>query len=111
MSKANRIPRQRQRWELGRQRRRRWEVARERQRRWEQEQDSRAWFAMVMLDTWEEFLQAGAKTLGFREGRWHTLTKTKVGDRLFIYVAGINRFVAIYEVISEPKIDRQPIWS
>lgn len=55
--------------------------------------------------SWGEFLQAGGNVTGFKEGRWTTAKRIKVGDYLLCYVTGISRFIGVLEVISEAYED------
>jgi hypothetical protein len=69
------------------------------------------WLALYTGTTWQEFLVAGAQTTGFREGRWSTVQKIKLGDYLICYVSGISRWIGILEVVSEPFRDNTRIWN
>ena len=68
------------------------------------------WLDLFSGTTWREFLDSGASVSGFREGRWTTLQKVRVGDYFICYLTGISRFIGILEVISEPYQDQNPIW-
>lgn len=63
------------------------------------------WLDLFSVESWNEFLKAGADTSGFRKSKWDTVTKIKPGDYLLCYVIGISRFIGILEVISEPYYD------
>lgn len=71
----------------------------------------RYWLDLFTWGTWNEFLEAGAETSGFRERRWRTVQKIKPGDLLLCYMTGISRFFAILEVTGQPYRDDTPIWS
>ena len=68
------------------------------------------WLDLFTGTTWQEFLDAGAKVSGFREGRWRTVQRIKPGDYLLCYLTGVSRFIGVLEVISEPFKDWSPIW-
>jgi len=70
----------------------------------------RYWVQVFSVDTWKEFLDAGAKVTGFRENRWGFVQQLKPGDFLLCYVSRISRWVGILEVQSEPYLDTSPIW-
>lgn len=69
------------------------------------------WLDLFTGETWDEFLKSGGKTSGYRESRWGTVQKMKVGDRLLCYLTGISRFVGVLEVISEPFKGTDKIWT
>ncbi|MBI2579372.1 MAG: EVE domain-containing protein [Candidatus Aenigmarchaeota archaeon] len=69
------------------------------------------WLDLFTGKTWQEFLDAGAEISGFREGRWKTVQKFQLGDRLLCYLTGISRFVGALEVTSETFRDTKKIWS
>ena len=60
--------------------------------------------------TWNEFKAAGAKVSGFRQSRWNTVQKIKLGDYLLCYLTGVSRFIGILEVSGPPFKDNSPIW-
>jgi hypothetical protein len=68
------------------------------------------WVVLFTSVTWEEFLDAGAKILGFRERRWKVVQSVKLGDYLLCYLTGISRFIGVLEVVSEGFHDNTPIW-
>jgi len=68
------------------------------------------WLDLFTPETWNEFLRAGGVVSGFRESRWSTLQKVKVGDYFLCYVTGISRWVGLLEVVSEAFRDSAPIW-
>lgn len=68
------------------------------------------WLDLFTGATWNEFLESGGNTSGFRESRWSTVQKIKKGDFLICYLTGVSRFIGILEVISEPYQDNSPIW-
>jgi hypothetical protein len=53
------------------------------------------WLDLFTGTTWDEFKAAGAKVSGFREYRWSTVQKIKLGDYLICYLTGISRFIGI----------------
>lgn len=68
------------------------------------------WLSLSTGTTWKEFLDAGGKVSGYREGRWKTVQKIKPGDYLLCYLTGVSRFIGVLEVISAPYKDPSPIW-
>jgi predicted RNA-binding protein len=68
------------------------------------------WLDLFSWTTWKEFIDAGGKVSGFREGRWKTVEKMKPGDYLLVYLTGVSRFLSILEVASVPYQDSTPIW-
>jgi hypothetical protein len=68
------------------------------------------WLDLFTGKTWQEFLDAGAKVSGFREGRWKTVQRIKPGDYLLCYLTGVSRFIGVLEVMSDPFKDTAPIW-
>ena len=68
------------------------------------------WLALFTGDTWQEFIEAGGTTLGFREGRRNSVSQFKPGDYLLCYLTGVSRFVAILEVKSYSFWDEKIIW-
>lgn len=69
------------------------------------------WLNLFTWNTWQEFLNAGATTSGFRERRWATVRRMRPGDLLLCYMTGLSRFFAILEVTGKPFKDNQVIWS
>lgn len=68
---------------------------------------------LFTVETWEEFKAAGAETSGFREGHWSRLKSLVPGDRFVCYLAGAHRWVAVLEVMGEPRMegeDAERIW-
>ena len=53
------------------------------------------WLDLFSGTTWREFLDAGAKVSGFREGRWKTLQQMKPGDYLLCYLTGVSRWIGV----------------
>jgi predicted RNA-binding protein len=68
------------------------------------------WLDLFTGVTWKEFIDAGASVTGFRETRWNTVQEMKQGDYLLCYLTGVSRWIGVLEVISEPFMDRTPIW-
>lgn len=69
------------------------------------------WLDLFTGTTWNEFLEAGGETSGFRESTWKTVKKIKPGDYLLCYLTGLSRWIGILEVVSEPYKDDSKIWS
>lgn len=68
------------------------------------------WLDLFTAVTWEEFLKAGGNVSGFRESRWTTLQKVKIGDYFLCYLTGVSRWIGILEVTSKPFEDAASIW-
>lgn len=68
------------------------------------------WLTIFSIETWQEFLEAGAETAGFQEIRASLVKKLQPGDYLLCYVTKISRWVGILEVVSGYFVDRSPIW-
>ncbi len=68
------------------------------------------WLNLFTGATWQEFVDAGAKVSGFREGRWRTVQRVQPGDYFLCYLTGVSRFIGVLEVASEPYWDETPIW-
>jgi hypothetical protein len=69
------------------------------------------WLDLFTGTTWTEFKAAGSKVSGFRESRWKTAQKIKVGDYFLCYITGISRFIGVLEITSKAFTDTSPIWS
>jgi hypothetical protein len=69
------------------------------------------WLDLFTGFTWNEFKKAGGDVTGFRESRWKTVQKIKVGDYLICYLTGVSRFIGMLEVTSEAFRDDTAIWS
>jgi len=68
------------------------------------------WLDLFTGTTWAEFKEAGGNVSGFRESRWKTVQKIRLGDYLLCYLTGISRFIAVLEATSEPFRDNATIW-
>ncbi len=68
------------------------------------------WLDLFTGTTWDEFRSAGSKISGFRESRWNTVQKIKVGDIFLCYLTGVSRFVGLLEITGKPFKDETPIW-
>ena len=72
--------------------------------------DRTYWLDLFTGTTWQEFLDSGGKVSGFRESRWKTVQKIKVGDYLLCYLTGVSRFIGLLEVTKAAYQDTSPIW-
>lgn len=72
--------------------------------------DRNYWLDLFTAVTWKEFLDAGATVSGFRESRWNTLQKVKVGDYFLCYLTGVSRWIGLLEVTSSAFRDKSTIW-
>lgn len=69
------------------------------------------WLNLFSIQTWQEFLDAGASVTGFRANRWSQVQRVAVGDYMLCYLTGVSRFVGILEVVSDPYKDTShSIW-
>ena len=68
------------------------------------------WLDLFTGASWDEFKAAGAEVSGYRESRWSTVQKIRVGDYLLCYLTGISRFIGILEVTGIAFKDWTPIW-
>lgn len=73
--------------------------------------DRSYWLDLFTGTTWDEFLKAGGKVSGFREGKWIAVQKIKVGDYLLAYLTGLSRFIGVLEVTGPAFKDTSMIWS
>jgi hypothetical protein len=73
--------------------------------------ERRYWLSLFTAETWQEFLDAGGKAMGFRASRWPSAQRIQEGDYLLCYVVGISRWVGILEAASRGYQDESPIWS
>ncbi len=69
------------------------------------------WLALFTAMTWKEFTASGASVYGLNERFKMTAARTKPGDYLICYVAGISRFIAVLEITSESFRDNSEIWT
>ena len=69
------------------------------------------WLITFTGITWNEFLNVGANTYGLKDWYETTASKTKLGDYLICYMAGVSRFVGLLEVKSAPFRERKEIWT
>jgi hypothetical protein len=68
------------------------------------------WLNLFSGATWQEFLDAGGKVTGFREGRWKAAQQVEPGDYFLCYLTGVSRFIGVMEATSEPYWNETPIW-
>ncbi len=68
------------------------------------------WLDLFTPLTWQEFLSAGGEVSGFRDSRWNTLQKVKVGDYFLCYLTGVSRWIGLLEVTSDAFRDTTTIW-
>jgi len=68
------------------------------------------WVQVFTVKTWQEFLDAGGKTSGFRSTRWGLIQQIKPKDQLLCYLSGVGKFIGILEVRDEPYLDTTKIW-
>jgi hypothetical protein len=69
------------------------------------------WLDLFTIETWQEFQDHGSDVSGFSEARWPTVQKMKPGDYLLCYLTRISRWVGVLEVVGQPFVDEQPIWT
>jgi len=63
------------------------------------------WVQVFTVQSWQQFLNTGAKVSGFRENRWGFVRDLKPGDYLLCYLSHVSRWVGILEVTAEPYLD------
>lgn len=68
------------------------------------------WLDLFTGTTWQEFLDAGGNTSGFRESRWKTVQQISPGDYLICYLTGLSRLVGLLEVTNNAYYDEKPLW-
>jgi hypothetical protein len=69
------------------------------------------WVQVFSVDTWNEFVNAGARTSGFRLSRWGHLQKVRPGDYLLCYLSRVSCWVGILEAQSNGYLDNTTrIW-
>ena len=68
------------------------------------------WVVLFTGTTWQEFLDAGANVVGFRNTRWNYIQQIKPKDYLLCYLTGLSRFIGVLEVLSEPFQGNTRIW-
>jgi predicted RNA-binding protein len=61
-------------------------------------------------ETWQDFIRAGGKVMGFNPHQRFRVEKIKPGDLLLCYVMQFARFIGILEVKSKLYIERTQIW-
>ena len=66
------------------------------------------WLDLFTGLTWNEFISHGAAISGFRESRWSTVKKIKVGDILLCYLTGVSRFIGALEKPGKSSINIIP---
>lgn len=69
------------------------------------------WLDLFTLETWQEFLNHGGEVSGFSEARWPTVQKMEPGDYLLCYLTGASRWIGVLEVVGEPFVSDEVIWS
>ena len=75
------------------------------------EQSHSYWVQVFSVETWNEFIHAGASTTGFRLSRWGYLQKVKPGDYLLCYLSRVSCWVGVLEAQSDAYLDNTTrIW-
>jgi hypothetical protein len=69
------------------------------------------WLTLFTGTTWEEFLENGANTIGFKNTRLASVKRIKKGDFLICYISRVCRFIGVLEVQSDLYFDDKPIWA
>lgn len=69
------------------------------------------WLNLFTIETWQEFIQAGASVTGFSESRWSMVQRIKPGDYLLCYLTKVSRFVGVLEAVTDPYQEETRIWS
>lgn len=73
--------------------------------------EKRYWLIVFTGTTWQEFVSSGANVCGLSDRYQKMAERTKLGDYLLCYVAGISRFIGLLEITSGPFRDRTGIWT
>lgn len=68
------------------------------------------WLALFTHSTWQEFLDQGARIVGFRQRRWKSVHQIRSGDYLLCYLTGASRWIGLLEAVSFPYLERAPRW-
>lgn len=69
------------------------------------------WTVVFTGRTWDEFIKAGGKSMGFREHRTDVVQRMRPGDRLLCYVSKVSRWIGILEVAGGLGRDKTRIFS
>ena len=68
------------------------------------------WLALFTHATWQEFIDQGARIVGFRQHRWKSVHQIRSGDYLLCYLTGASRWIGLFEAASFPYLERAPRW-
>jgi hypothetical protein len=69
------------------------------------------WLNLFSYKTWNEFLKAGGKVTGFREGRWTVVQRIRPGDLMLCYLTGVSRWIGLLEVTGPAfRDEKKRIW-
>ena len=69
------------------------------------------WLSLFNATNWQEFLDAGAETVGFPHTQHKTVFRIQPGDRILAYMMKVSKWVAVMEVTSDAYFDTEnQIW-
>ena len=63
------------------------------------------------IDSWREFLRHGGNVMGFNINKSNSVNKLNTGDRILCYLSKVSAFVGWMEVVGQPYLDNNPIWT
>jgi len=74
-------------------------------------QNSVAYFTdLFTVETYEAFLASDQTISGFRQTQEGMANRLTVGDKMLVYIKGLSRWAAVFEVTDGPFIDSSPIF-
>jgi hypothetical protein len=68
------------------------------------------WSDMFTPETYEAFGRSDRTISGFRESQRAMADKVRVGDKFICYMVRMSRWTGVLEVVSEPFIEKSPIF-
>jgi predicted RNA-binding protein len=71
---------------------------------------AKTWILTGSLDNFRATRERGFGVIGAKEGRRRMAEQIEPGDRIVLYVTGVQAFGAIVRVIGEMYEDREKIW-
>ena len=74
-------------------------------------QNTMAYFTdLFTVETYEAFLASDQTISGFRQTQEGMANRLTVGDKMLVYIKGLSRWAAVFEVTEGPYIDSSPIF-
>jgi predicted RNA-binding protein len=71
---------------------------------------AQTWILTGSLDNFRATRQHGFRVIGAKEGRRRMAEQIEPGDRIVLYVTGVQAFAAIVRIAGEMYEDRERIW-